>query len=150
MGNLNYLPSYVDDSDEEDIPTESPPEETPPPEEIPLPEVIPPIVETPVVPIVTPTKDKNETIRLKLEATKIKDFSGNGDDWQKWKNRTRCAFSGSGYIRILNDHEFALENPIMNNTVYTQIAAATADGIAFHLVEEFEACESKPTTHFDY
>jgi hypothetical protein len=87
-------------------------------------------------PIVTPSKE--EASNLKLEAQKIKDFSGTSDDWQKWKNRTRCAFSGSGYEPILDNEEYARDHPRMNNIVYSQLAAATADGIAFHLVAEHE------------
>ena len=44
---------------------------------------------------------------LKLEAQKIRDFSGLNMNWTKWKNRTECAFDGSGYGRILTDSEFA-------------------------------------------
>jgi hypothetical protein len=38
---------------------------------------------------------------LKLEAQKIKDFSGGHEDWAKWKNRTQC--TSSGYERVLED-----------------------------------------------
>jgi hypothetical protein len=41
--------------------------------------------------------------KLKLKAQKIKDFSGGHGDWAKWKSRTQCAFSGSGYERVLED-----------------------------------------------
>ena len=34
---------------------------------------------------------------LKLEAQKMRDFSGLTMDWTKWKDRTECAFNGSGY-----------------------------------------------------
>jgi hypothetical protein len=40
---------------------------------------------------------------LKLEAQKIKDFTGGHKDWPKWKSQTKCAFSGSGYERVLED-----------------------------------------------
>jgi hypothetical protein len=44
---------------------------------------------------------------LKLEAQKIKDFTGGHEDWAKWKSRTLCAFSGSGYERVLEDKVYA-------------------------------------------
>jgi hypothetical protein len=47
-------------------------------------------------------EDWGET-NLKLEAQKIKDFSGGHEDWAKWKSRTQYAFSRSGYKRVLED-----------------------------------------------
>jgi hypothetical protein len=76
---------------------------------------------------------------LKLEAQKIKDFSGAHDDWAKWKSRTECAFSGSGYERILEDKAFAMNHERLNKVVYSQLASATVDGVAYHLVQQFEA-----------
>jgi hypothetical protein len=76
---------------------------------------------------------------LKLEAQKIKDFAGGHEEWQKWKSRTECAFSGSGYERILDDSEFAMANVRLNKVVFSQLAAATVDGVAYHLVQQFEA-----------
>ena len=78
---------------------------------------------------------------LKLEAQKIKDFSGNFAEWQKWKSRTECAFNGSGYSEILSDPDYAYANPRHNSIVYSQLAAATVDGNAHHLVKEFEATQ---------
>lgn len=75
---------------------------------------------------------------LKLEAQKIKEFLGKYDDWPKWKNRTQCAFDGSGYERILQDRRFADRNPKMNRIVYSQLAVATVDGTAYHLIKQFE------------
>ena len=76
---------------------------------------------------------------LKLEAQKIKDFSGAHDDWAKWKSRTECAFSGSGYERILEDRTYANSQTRLNKVVYSQLASATVDGVAYHLVQQFEA-----------
>jgi len=75
---------------------------------------------------------------LKLEAQKIKEFSGSYDEWQRWKSRTECAFDGSGYENILVDPVFATNNPRMNRVVYSQLAVATVDGTAYHLVRQFE------------
>ena len=75
---------------------------------------------------------------MKLEAQKIKDFTGGHEDWQKWKSRTECAFSGSGYERVLDDMEYAVANERLNKVVYSQLAAATVDGVAYHLVQQFE------------
>ena len=87
----------------------------------------------------TPTLDgtRGET-NLKLEAQKIKDFTGSYEEWQKWKSRTECAFSGSGYERILDDADYATDNVRLNKVVYSQLAAATVDGVAYHLVQQFE------------
>ena len=85
-----------------------------------------------------PEKAKAE-LNLKLEAQKIKDFTGHPDDWQKWKSRTICAFSGSGYEQILDSEEFSEDNTRYNKVVYSQLAAATVDGTAYHLIQEFEA-----------
>jgi hypothetical protein len=51
---------------------------------------------------------------LKLEAQKIKDFSGGHKDWAIWKSRTQCAFSGSGYERVLEDEVYAALNERLN------------------------------------
>jgi hypothetical protein len=75
---------------------------------------------------------------LKLEAQKIKDFGGAHDDWTKWKSRTECAFSGSGYERVLEDVGYAMAHPRLNKVVYSQLASATVDGVAYHLVQKFE------------
>jgi hypothetical protein len=79
---------------------------------------------------------------LKLEAQKIKDFSGAHDDWAKWKSRTECAFSGSGYERILEDQSYATKQTRLNKVVYSQLASATVDGVAYHLVQQFEATKN--------
>ena len=76
---------------------------------------------------------------LKLEAQKIKDFTGAHDDWAKWKSRTECAFSGSGYERILEDKSYAKSQTRLNKVVYSQLASATVDGVAYHLVQQFES-----------
>jgi hypothetical protein len=75
---------------------------------------------------------------LKLEAQKIKDFGGAHDDWAKWKSRMECAFSGSGYEQVLEDSGYATSNIRLNKVVYLQLASATVDGVAYHLVQKFE------------
>ena len=75
---------------------------------------------------------------LKLEAQKIRDFSGLTMDWTKWKNRTECAFHGSGQGEILTDSEYAKGHPIMNRTVYAQLSVATSDGTSHHLVKQYD------------
>lgn len=86
----------------------------------------------------TPQQTDQQTSNLKLEAQKIKEFFGNLEDWPKWKNRTECAFDGSGYENILTNEEFAAENPKMNRIVYSQLAVATVEGTAYHLVKQYE------------
>ena len=85
------------------------------------------------------TNEVRGETNLKLEAQKIKDFTGGYEEWQKWKSRTECAFSGSGYERVLDDLEYATNNTRLNKVVYSQLAAATVDGVAYHLVQQFEA-----------
>ncbi len=81
--------------------------------------------------------DKGVT-SLKLEAQKVNEFNGDYDTWPKWKSRTDCAFNGSGYEKILTDSKFSEQNPKMNAIVYSQLAVATVDGNAHHLVKQFE------------
>jgi hypothetical protein len=87
------------------------------------------------------SSERGET-NLKLEAQKIKDFTGGHDEWQKWKSRTECAFSGSGYERVLEEAIYAERHPRLNKVVYSQLSAATVDGTAYHLVQEFEATKN--------
>jgi hypothetical protein len=75
---------------------------------------------------------------LKLEAQKIKDFGCAHDDWAKWKSRTECVFSGSGYKRVLEDSGCATLNIHLKKVVYLQLASATVNGVAYHLVQKFE------------
>ena len=79
-----------------------------------------------------------ETQNLMLESQKVKEFFGKMDEWPKWKNRTQCAFDGSGYEQIIEDEVFAESNPKMNRIVYSQLAVATVDGTAYHLVKQHE------------
>src|SRR5687767_14688062 len=87
----------------------------------------------------TPTVEEDTSrLNLKLEAQKIKEFNGGYEEWQRWKSCTECAFDGSGYERILTDPVFARMNQRMNRVVYSQLAVATVDGTAYHLVRRFE------------
>jgi hypothetical protein len=86
----------------------------------------------------TSTAEVQGETNLKLEAQKIKDFTGGHEDWAKWKNRTQCAFSGSGYKRVLEDEVYAAMNERLNKVVYSQLAAATVEGVAYHLVSKHE------------
>ena len=75
---------------------------------------------------------------LKLSAQKITDFRGGNDEWTKWKSRTECAFSGSGYEKILEDRDYASEHPEQNKIVWAQLMVATTDGTAQHLIKAQE------------
>jgi hypothetical protein len=75
---------------------------------------------------------------LKLKGRKIKGFGGAHDDWAKWKSRTECAFSGSGYKWVLDNLGYATAHPRLNKVVYLQLASATVNGVAYHLVQKFE------------
>jgi hypothetical protein len=63
---------------------------------------------------------------LKLKAQKIKDFTGGHKDWPKWKSQTKCAFSGSGKKRIVEDSEYAMANERLNKGRI--LAAGCCDG----------------------
>ena len=84
------------------------------------------------------SQSRSQENNLKLEAQKVKEFIGAFEDWSKWKSRTECAFDGSGYELVLTDRIFANENPRMNRVVYSQLAAATIDGILHHLIKQHE------------
>ena len=71
-----------------------------------------------------------------MEAQRVTTFSGTNEEWHKWKNKTACAFEGSRYDRILGDRAFANNHPKMNKIVYSQLAAATIDGTAHHIVAQ--------------
>jgi hypothetical protein len=75
---------------------------------------------------------------LKLEVQKIKDFAGTHKDWQKWKSRTECAFSGSGYEKVLENARYAMTHTRLNKIVFSQLAASTVDGTAYHLVQKYK------------
>jgi hypothetical protein len=75
---------------------------------------------------------------LKLEAQKIKEFTGHFDIWQKWKSCTKCAFDGSGYEKVLLDWLHAETNTQMNRVVYAQLYVATVDGTAHHLIKQHD------------
>ena len=75
---------------------------------------------------------------LKLEAQKVKEFSGVFNEWQKWKSRTECAFDGSGYEQILADKDYAIKHKKMNKIVYSQLSVATVEGNAHDLVMAHE------------
>jgi hypothetical protein len=86
----------------------------------------------------TSTAEVRGETNLKLEAQKIKDFTGGHEDWAKWKSRTQCAFSGSGYERVLEDEVYTAMYERLNKVVYSQLAAATVEGVAYHLVSKHE------------
>eukprot|EP00957_Ditylum_brightwellii_P035991 2726652-Ditylum_brightwellii.AAC.1 len=75
---------------------------------------------------------------LKLESQKIVKFSGKMEERQKWKNRTECALDGSGYEPILTNREYSLRLYNQNRVVFLQLSVATSEGMAFHLVKQFE------------
>ena len=72
---------------------------------------------------------------LKLEAQKIRDFSGLTMDWTKWENRTECAFDGSGYGKILTNPSYAKCHPMMNKIVYAQLSVATSEGTSQNIMK---------------
>ena len=75
---------------------------------------------------------------LKLQAQSVSAFDGSYDDWSVWKSRTECAFSGSGYDKVLDSKEYAASNKGENKIVYSQLAVATVDGTAYHLVKKHD------------
>ena len=98
-----------------------------------------PILPTPVrSPPTSPMSPYTGNFRLKLEGQKITPFTGNMDEWPRWKTRTLCAFSGTGYEQVLEDHLFAVTHPALNKVVYSQLLLATVEGTAYHLVHKHE------------
>jgi hypothetical protein len=79
-----------------------------------------------------------QEMSLKLEAQRVKAFTGHFDTWQKWKSRTECAFDGSGYEKILSNPLYVEVNMQMNRAVYAQLCIATVDRTAHHLVKQHE------------
>jgi hypothetical protein len=79
-----------------------------------------------------------EKVKVKLNSETIRDFAGTDDGWQKWKNRTLCAFSCTGYKEVTKNKEYARRHPDDNEIVFSRLSAATTDGIAYHLVQKFE------------
>eukprot|EP00957_Ditylum_brightwellii_P063986 4854104-Ditylum_brightwellii.AAC.1 len=73
---------------------------------------------------------------LQLEFQRIVDVSGKVENWQKWKNRTQCAFDGSGYERILSNQEYADRMRNQNRMVFSQLSVATSGGISYHLMKQ--------------
>jgi hypothetical protein len=74
---------------------------------------------------------------LKLEAQRVKE-TGYFDSWQKWKSRTKCAFDGSGYEKVISNKLYAETNEHMNRVVCAQLYVAMVDGTAHHLVQQHE------------
>ena len=81
--------------------------------------------------------DSNPT--LKLQAQSVTSFDCGYDDWSVWKSLTECAFSESGYEKVLYSKEYAELNEGKNKIVYSQLAVATVDGTAFHLVKKYDS-----------
>ena len=81
--------------------------------------------------------EKDSASNLKLEAQKIAAFDGNMINWQRWKSRTECALDGYGYEKVLSDSVYAMTHSKMNKIVFSQLAVATVDGTAFHIVLQF-------------
>lgn len=85
-------------------------------------------------------------MNLKLGAQKINNFTGNPDNWQKWKSRTICTFSGSGYKLILDSEEYSEDNPRYNKVVFSQLMVARVDETGYHLIQEIESTRDRHAT----
>ena len=83
-----------------------------------------------------PVTMSESIMRLKLEGQKITPFSGNMEEWTRWKTQTMCAFSGTGYENILEDHLYAITHWDQNRVVFSQLLLATVEGTAYHLVHK--------------
>eukprot|EP00957_Ditylum_brightwellii_P027975 2113395-Ditylum_brightwellii.AAC.1 len=71
-------------------------------------------------------------------SNRIVDFSGNVEDWQKWKCCTQCAFDGSGYEKVLSNREHADRMRNQNRVVFSQMSVATLGGTPYHLVKQHD------------
>ena len=75
----------------------------------------------------------------KLEAQKIKAFSGNYMDWKLWKKQTKAAFGTTRLTGILDNADSAAKHQAENELVFLHLQVAIAEGHAAHLVDQFEA-----------
>eukprot|EP00957_Ditylum_brightwellii_P142145 10829916-Ditylum_brightwellii.AAC.1 len=82
-------------------------------------------------------RSENRTLYLKLESQRIVEFNGNLEEWQKWKNRTKCTFDGSEYEHIWMNKSYATRMSHHNIVVYSQLSVATSGGTAYHLIKQF-------------
>ena len=88
----------------------------------------------------TPTQveGRSKPPLARLKAPEIKTFSGRSDTWTNWKLHTVCALSSTGYDPVLRSKEYADTHEAANQTVFSQLASATCEGTAQHLVVQHE------------
>src|SRR5687768_12179901 len=87
------------------------------------------------------SQSRQQESNLKLEAQKVKEFTGSFEDWSKSKSHTECASDRSGYKLILTSRAFVDRNPCMNQVVYLQLVAATIKGISHHLIKQHKTAK---------
>ena len=59
----------------------------------------------------------NESLKRandKLQAQQVSSFEGVSLKWHAWKKKTRAAIGTAGMLRILDDSEYADNNPMDN------------------------------------
>jgi hypothetical protein len=93
----------------------------------------------------------------------ITEFTGEYEDFARWKTSIECALQGTGFDRILTDEKFSRANPDMSSTAFAQLSLAVIRGSANHVLEEVETTkdgyaawqalnawygESDPIAHF--
>ena len=49
-----------------------------------------------------------------------------------------CAFSGSGYKRVIIDEKYSAQNTQLNLVVYSQLEVQTVGGTSHHLIKPYE------------
>ena len=74
---------------------------------------------------------------VKLTQSSLKPFTGAPKDWTRFKMMALNTFTAAGYDKILADDVYAETHPRKNQIVFAQLATATMDGTARHLVNAF-------------
>lgn len=88
--------------------------------------------------VLSPLTNRDEDYGyVKLTATSLKPFSGSPKDWPRFKMMSLNTFTAAGYDKLLVEEKYAHDNPRRNQIVFAQLATATMDGTARHLVNEF-------------
>ena len=83
----------------------------------------------------------NESLKrsnVKLQAQQVSSFEGVSLKWHAWKKKTRAAIGTAGMLRILDDSDYADNNPMDNETIFHLLQVETADDDVAHLVDKHE------------
>jgi hypothetical protein len=68
----------------------------------------------------------------------ITEFTGEYQDFARWRTNIEHTLRGTGYDRILIDKQFSKTNSDMNSTMFTQLLRAVMGGPASRVMEDVE------------